>query len=289
MTKSDPVFHLRVLLNLGRVSNLPTVWSNCLAGWLLSGGGDSARFNLVLLGATFIYLGGMYLNDAFDAGFDRQHRRERPIPSGLIGVDTVWVLGFGWLALGGVILALLGRTTGLLSATLIITVILYDAVHKTLVFSPVLMAACRFWLYLVAGSTAAEGLGGLTIWSGFAMAGYVVGISYIARRESTPGILRWWPIGFLVTPVLLAVVVNGRGYQAPAGWLSLLLSLWVVRCLRHSFGEPQRDLQRTVTGLLAGIIWVDLLAIGGDSVGTCMIFASLFGLTLLSQRYVPAT
>ena len=231
----------------------------------------------------------MYLNDAFDAGFDRQHRRERPIPSGLIGVDTVWVLGFGWLALGGVILALLGRTTGLLSATLIITVILYDAVHKTLVFSPVLMAACRFWLYLVAGSTAAEGLGGLTIWSGFAMAGYVWGSAISregrARRGFSGGADR-----LSRDPVLLlAVVVNGRGYQAPAGWLSLLLSLWVVRCLRHSFGEPQRDLQRTVTGLLAGIIWVDLLAIGGDSVGTCMIFASLFGLTLLSQRYVPAT
>ena len=25
---------------LGRVSNVPTVWTNCLAGWLLAGGGD---------------------------------------------------------------------------------------------------------------------------------------------------------------------------------------------------------------------------------------------------------
>ena len=30
---------LRTLLVLGRVSNLPTVWSNCFAGWLLAGGG----------------------------------------------------------------------------------------------------------------------------------------------------------------------------------------------------------------------------------------------------------
>ncbi len=43
---------LRSLLILGRVSNLPTVWSNCLAGWLLSGGGGAIRFVLLCLGAS---------------------------------------------------------------------------------------------------------------------------------------------------------------------------------------------------------------------------------------------
>ena len=32
--------NLRTLLVLGRASNLPTVWSNCFAGWLLGGGGE---------------------------------------------------------------------------------------------------------------------------------------------------------------------------------------------------------------------------------------------------------
>jgi hypothetical protein len=36
----DSVRKLRTLLVLGRVSNLPTVWSNCLAGWWLGGGGN---------------------------------------------------------------------------------------------------------------------------------------------------------------------------------------------------------------------------------------------------------
>ena len=31
------------LLVLGRASNLPTVWSNCFAGWFLGGGGESTR------------------------------------------------------------------------------------------------------------------------------------------------------------------------------------------------------------------------------------------------------
>ena len=61
----------RTLLLLGRVSNLPTVWSNCLAGWLLGGGGEWWRLGLLSCGATSMYVGGMFLNDAFDAAFDK--------------------------------------------------------------------------------------------------------------------------------------------------------------------------------------------------------------------------
>ena len=45
---------LRTILILGRVSNLPTVWSNCLAGWWLGGDHHSDRLPFVLIGATFL-------------------------------------------------------------------------------------------------------------------------------------------------------------------------------------------------------------------------------------------
>src|SRR5213075_1303788 len=80
---------LRTFLILGRVSNLPTVWSNCLAGWWLGGGGNSGMLPFLFAGVTLLYLGGMFLNDAFDVEFDRQHREERPIPSGRISLATV--------------------------------------------------------------------------------------------------------------------------------------------------------------------------------------------------------
>src|SRR2546429_470557 len=51
---------LRTLLVLGRVSNLPTVWSNCLAGWWLGGGGNIDKLPFLLEGATFLYTGGMF-------------------------------------------------------------------------------------------------------------------------------------------------------------------------------------------------------------------------------------
>jgi 4-hydroxybenzoate polyprenyltransferase len=85
--KDRDLFH--ALLVLGRVSNLPTVWSNCLAGWVLQGRGSAWRFTVLCFGATCLYIGGMYLNDAFDVEFDRRFRRDRPIPSGAISLEAV--------------------------------------------------------------------------------------------------------------------------------------------------------------------------------------------------------
>src|ERR1044071_10332569 len=77
----DTKKYFRTLLILGRISNLPTVWSNCVAGWLLGGGGDLRRLGWLCAGASLLYMGGMYLNDACDSHFDALHRAERPIPS----------------------------------------------------------------------------------------------------------------------------------------------------------------------------------------------------------------
>src|SRR5882672_1844198 len=138
--KSNSTSFLRALLILGRASNLPTVWSNCLAGWLLGGGGEPRRLALLCLGATLVYLGGMFLNDAFDAQFDQQHRPERPIPSGAIQAGTVWKWGFVFLGLGWLVLGWLGNATLVLATVLVLSILIYDAVHKIFAFSPVLMA-----------------------------------------------------------------------------------------------------------------------------------------------------
>ena len=98
---------VRALLVLGRVSNLPTIWSNCLCGWLIGVGyagidtiDDWSMLLWLCAGGTAMYLGGMYLNDACDVAFDRKYRKERPIPSGAISEGTVWKIGIGLLALG---------------------------------------------------------------------------------------------------------------------------------------------------------------------------------------------
>ncbi|HEV8543727.1 MAG TPA: UbiA family prenyltransferase [Verrucomicrobiae bacterium] len=281
--------YLRTLLVLGRASNLPTVWSNCLAGWILAGDGPLSGFFLLCLGATCLYLGGMYLNDAFDADFDRQHRSERPIPSGAITLGEVWGFGIGWLVLGTVLLAFFGVTTFFLTVLLVTSIIAYDAVHKAIALSPVLMALCRFFLFLVAASSGDEGVTGLAIWSAFALAFYIIGLSYVAKSESTRGPLRYWPCWFLAPPLLLAYLVNQGDYKKRSLTLGAILLLWIVRNLRFAFVPAEKSIGRCVSGLLAGIVLVDLLAVAGGTSWVGLIFVLLFAGALLFQRFIPAT
>jgi hypothetical protein len=282
--------HLRTLLILGRASNLPTVWSNCLAGWILGGDGPLSGLVLLMLGGTFLYIGGMYLNDAFDAEFDRQHRPERPIPAGAITLGEVWGFGVGWLVLGTVLLAIFGPVTFFLTILLLASIITYDVVHKAIAFSPIIMALCRFFLFLVASSTGDEGVTGLAIWSSFALAFYIVGLSYVAKSESTRGALRYWPCWFLAAPIVLAYLVNHGPYERPGTLLSLVVAFWVLRNLRFAYWSSDKNIGRTVSGLLAGIVLVDLLALaGGQSPLISLIFIALFAAALLFQRFIPAT
>src|ERR1051326_2799088 len=275
---------LRTLLILGRASNLPTVWSNCLAGWLLGGGGAVRHLAWLCLGASFLYIGGMFLNDAFDAQFDSQHRPERPIPSGQISATAVWGWGLSWLVLGVCALSFFGRTTASLAVLLAISILIYDALHKIFAFSPLFMAACRFLLILTAASVAEGGVfggAGLSIWSGLVLAAYVVGLSFLARKESTHGALLYWPCALLAAPVLLALVVNADGFARRAFLLSVALVLWILFALRQAFWVEQPNIGRSVSGLLAGIVLVDLLAVAGGTAALGLVFLGFFVLALV--------
>ena len=281
--------HFRTLLVLGRVSNLPTVWSNCLAGWWLGGGGNYKNLFPLLLGTTSLYVGGMYLNDAFDAEFDAQYRRNRPIPSGAISAKAVWRIGLGLLGTGVICLMIPGKTTGILAVLLVLCIVAYDAVHKLITVSPVLMAGCRFLLYLIAASTAMDGVTGWSFWCAIALAAYIIGLSFLARKESTRTALQYWPCFFLAAPILLALVMNEGFYLQRALLICAVLGLWTVRCLRPTFWSPNPNMVWTVSGLLAGIVWVDLLAVADCSRDFAFVLIKLFLVAVLLQRVIPAT
>ena len=65
---------LSTLLRLGRMSNLPTVWTNVIAGSVIAGGGSPDQLALIVSAMTAFYVGGMYLNDFFDRAVDARER-----------------------------------------------------------------------------------------------------------------------------------------------------------------------------------------------------------------------
>jgi len=280
---------LRTLLVLGRVSNLPTVWSNCLAGWWLGGGGNVWKLPFLLAGVSALYTGGMFLNDAFDAAFNRQRHSSRPVLSVGISLAAVWRWSFALLGLGAISLAVLGKTTGVLSLALLACIIIYDATHKAVTASPWLLGLCRFWIYVIAGSTGAWGVNGGPIWCGTVLAIYVAGLDSLARRKSFRGPVPYWPLLLLAAPVFLAMLMNTGPAREDAMLLSLVLVLWVARCARTFFQPGEANVGRIASGLLAGIVVVDWLAVApllSHNV-SIIVFPPLFGATFLLQRYVP--
>lgn len=274
-------------LQLSRVATLPTVWSNCLCGWWLAEGRLGWRLAVLMLGATALYVAGAYLNDAWDADWDRLNQPNRPVPSGSVSRTEVWQWGFVAMAVGLGALAWVGRATAGLALLLAGAILLYDLTHKRFVLAPLLLAACRSLLLLTAAASPTGRLSGLSLWSSLALGCYVAGLSLLADRQTRTGSLGYWPCALLAAPVLLALIVNRGPWQARGVVLSGLLVVWVLYSLRLTYWSTQRNLAYSAAGLLAGIPLVDLLAVCGGPGLSGLAFVGLWGATWLLQRLLP--
>jgi 4-hydroxybenzoate polyprenyltransferase len=177
---------LRTALKLGRVSNLPTVWTNVLAGVALTSLTLQWRVVLpVAVAVSLLYVAGMYLNDAFDHRWDAEHRPERPIPAGEASARTVLRVGFGMMGAALVVLVTtVGARAFVAGLALAGVIVLYDLTHKKTRFAPLLMGLCRVGVYFTAGLAAAPTLA-LPLYFGAAfLLSYLILLSSIARDET---------------------------------------------------------------------------------------------------------
>jgi hypothetical protein len=272
----------RAWLVLARASNLPTVWSNCIAGCWLGGWSSWATVLLLCVAGSLFYTAGMFLNDFFDVGFDCQYKRERPIVAGQVTRGQAGIAALV-LLLAGLLLALaINPDVFVFGAILVVVITAYDLLHKRISWAPVLMAACRFLLYLMAAAAGTLGVTPRALGFALGLGCYVVGLSYLARGEARAASnSRWWLL-LLFAPLLVGFSFNPAALTLLCG---LLLVLWIWRAL--VIAKP--NVGRAVAALLAGIVLVDLLAVSPVSLLSWIGFAGLFGAALLFQRYVPAT
>jgi len=280
---------LRTALRLGRVSNLPTVWTNTLAGAVLAGaGGFGPEFAVMLLAFSLFYTGGMFLNDAFDAEFDAVERPERPIPFGEIGAREVFAYGFGLMAVGIALLAWIGIAPAIAGLTLATAITFYDWHHKKNVLGPVVMGLCRVLVYVGAGlCTTLAPPSALWIGAGLMLC-YLIGLTYVAKQENLGKVENLWPLIFLAAPVAYgawlatAHAMVGIFWLLFSGWM--LVALWFLRRRRKG------DIPRAVISLIAGISLLDAMLIAGTgSVALAGLALAGFGVTLFFQRYISGT
>jgi 4-hydroxybenzoate polyprenyltransferase len=279
-----------VLLRLGRVSNLPTVWTNVLAAVVLSGGDWHGRhLGLLLISMSLCYVGGMYLNDYFDRVIDARERPDRPIPSGAISAYTVATIGFVLLGCGFLLIAMAGVAAASVAAALLAAaVVAYDLRHKGNPFGPAIMGACRALVYVTAAALTGT-ISAFIIVAAVAVAAYVAGLTYAARQESLDKVGNLWPLALVAAPLLAAAGVFGIGAGAVA--IYLLLALWMGAAVYLLAKRPGVGaVSRAVGWLIAGISLCDaaLLASGGAMAPALMAIGG-FLVTLVAQKYVAGT
>jgi hypothetical protein len=281
----------QTLLRLGRVSNLPTVWTNVIAGATIANAAATiADVAVVGVVMTAFYVGGMYLNDFFDREIDARERPGRPIHAGDIGAGTVSAIGFALLAIGVALLAPFGLFTAIWGLASAAAIVLYDAWHKGNIFAPVIMGLCRALVYLATGAAVSGEIRSTLIIGATALAAHVIGLTYAAKQENLNQVGKLWPLSILAGPLLFALSGISGGWPVVIGAFVLCaVDIAAVRLLARRVTPDA--VPRAVSMLIAAICLVDALAValyGGGMLLACLC-ASGYVLTRLFQAAIPGT
>jgi len=218
----------RAYLRLSRLSNLPTVWTNVLAGMLAARVVfDWHAFANIAVAASLFYTAGMFLNDAFDVAFDAERRPDRPIPSGDASRREVFGVGFLLLFVAEAWLAASGFADALVWGVALATAILYyNYRHKRDPLGPMVMGLCRGLVYCVAAAAISGGVGLPVLVAAAVLTAYVVGLTWVAKRA---GPHAGWLIPQLIAGISIvdaAVgLANGGGALALVAVAGFVLTL----------------------------------------------------------------
>ena len=285
---------LSVMLKLARVSNLPTVWSNCIVGWLLGGGEFSSwlYLSMLMLGASLAYSAGMVMNDAVDAGYDSEHRPERPLPSGEIKQSTAWGLAISLLGSGLVLLLLAGAWPFwvLLLTAMIVS---YNVLHKRWQGAVYIMGGCRLVLYLTAASVSVNGgwfREMVLIWA-LALGVYTVGITLAARGEAEDKGTGLGAISLLAAPLFAA---GWMYFSRVESGMTVMVCLvlwagWTAYSVLILRGDEEGRVARAVSLLIAGMLLVDAVAISAAYDWLGIVLVAALPPVLILQKRIAAT
>ena len=285
MTDDIPPASATVLtwLKLMRLPTVFTALSNILCGYYISSQERhlptlvaQPELWLLLLASAGLYLGGMVLNDVFDADLDAVERPERAIPSGKISQKSAALLGTALMLTGlgsawcAGRLSATGSTSLIVAIILAAVVVLYDSVLKNTIASPLGMGGCRF-LNLLLGASCCTAWPRLfsvtnpTLWIAVALAVYVIGVTWFARNEAGDSSATALTAG-------LAIALSGIAIDATVGWrvaqenraaFGALIALTLVavnialRCANAIRANHPALLQKTVGFMLLNIIFID--------------------------------
>lgn len=253
----------KAYLQLARISNLPTVFSNVLVGaalvpwfppfpWI-----DAVS---AMLAVSFLYVAGMAMNDLFDRRIDAIERPERPLPSGTLSIletylfTTVCILA----ALATVIFLVPDATSATLA--LLVSIVAYNALHKRWAGSVLFMGLCRATIYIVAAHAVQVESKPLYVIDvalyGLLLAAYIIVLTLVARKEASGALgARKWLVFllFAIPAIPLFRTTFAPEWTIP---MACILYCWLIRSA-HFIRQSPPKVVPAVLGWLAGISLLD--------------------------------
>ena len=297
--------HVLPWLRLLRLPTVFTALSNVLCGYFLTQRPQLTDLPLhpslwlLLTASSGLYLGGMVLNDFFDAALDARERPERPIPSGRISRKAAGLLGFCLLGGGTVAAAAVGPQSFLTALLIAACVLSYNARFKATILGPGFMASCRLLNLLLGASTLtiAAPAAPPVLTAACSLFVYILGVTWFSRSEAGTISRRGLLTG--LTLVLLALLLDGylvsRYAAGPAmlrgsgmGLLLLGLNLSMRAAAAISASRPKL-LQQTVGLMLLSLIFRDAMlvfAVTGNAQLALVVISLLIPASLL-KRIIP--
>ncbi len=303
---------LRALLATARIANVPSVVSNVWLGVMIGVIIGRVRLSEALwpmagslaLAGVLLYVGGNFLNDWMDRGWDRLHRPERALPGKLFRPGAYLTAALVLMMAGVALAAAGGWRSASVAGGIVGCIVIYTIFHKQTPWAVVPMGLCRGLLPVMGFEAFYPYLDG--VWpAACGLLCYIAGLSLSARYESLAepprltGLLA--RLLLLTTAVLMAWGNHGMALaRLPVILGALPYLAWTSYCLRFR----RRPVPRLVSGLLAGIPLVDCMVLLPASMmmisesngnvtliaATCLLVPPIaFLLALVLQRLAPAT
>ncbi len=292
-------------LSLGRVSNLPTVWTNVLAAGAVAGATlDVSSWLPLLIAMSLFYIAGMYYNDACDTEHDKLHQPHRPIPSERISRDRVEACALLYVTFG-VLLVYYARMSApdaqgsgsvgwlLCVAALITSIVIYDRHHKQNPLSPVLMALCRATVLLTTSYTLTAALSPMVFAAMFSTLSWIIGLTYFAKHEQSlegpATLVDRWPLVLMSVPVFTGLALGLSSSLSVLIPTVLLVPVIAIAHARITRGTGSQKGQ-AIAVMIAGVCLVDGIFISWVwGFNAALISLAGFALTLALQRWVAGT
>lgn len=291
-----------IFLKLARPANLVTAVADILAGIAISGillmaplDGELSRNILLLCLSTIgLYGGGIVFNDVFDIEIDKLERPERPLPKGLISIQSATTYGILLLALGIIFAFLVNQTAGMIAILTSLSALIYDKWgknHKWL--GPPNMGLCR-GLNLLLGISILPQMAFELWYLAFIPIIYISAITMISRGEvhgSSKTPLQAAAFLYLVVITLILIFSYDRGTLFPAVLFLGFFSYFVFKPLLKAMAEPSAlFIKKSVkAGVIALILMNASWAAAAGSLPLALIITVLLPLSIWLSRLFSVT